>query len=211
MNIRWLVCGIHLLHINQHSFRVLCSKDMQELFIPILLGTTRTARLSIHAANFVHEIASTIEGVESQLIDPREFNFPFDGNDEEGKDPRYTEITARADAFFIVTPEYNHSFPGSLKRMLDSELKNYIHKPVAFAGVSDGPWGGVRAIEALNTTVREMGLISTFTDLHFPNVNKIFDENGKTLDEKYEARVRKSYKELIWMAQTLKWGRENLK
>ena len=170
----------------------------------------RPQRASIHAARLVHEVASQIEGIESLLIDPAEYVVPFDGNDPECKNPKYTQITARADAFFIVTPEYNHSFPGSLKRLLDSELENYIHKPVAYAGVSSGPWGGVRAIEALHTAVREMGMVSTFKDLQFPFVGKVFNEQGELQDEKYRERIQRSYAELIWMAQTMKWGRHNL-
>src|SRR5690606_9661531 len=131
---------------------------MSKLFIPILQGTTREGRQSINAAELILKVSKEYDEIETILVDPRDFNFPGDGNEPEAKDPRYTDITKRADGFFIVTPEYNHSIPGSLKRMLDSELKNYIHKPVAFAGVSAGPWGGVRAIEALVTTVREMGM-----------------------------------------------------
>jgi NAD(P)H-dependent FMN reductase len=180
-----------------------------KLFIPVLQGTTRVKRESIHAARLVHEVVSGYKGVESLLVDPKDYNFPGDGNDPEGKDPRYSELTARADAFFIVTPEYNHSFPGSLKRMLDSELKNYIHKPVAFAGVSDGPWGGVRAIEALVNTVREMGLVATFTDMRFPMVKELFDENGRVKDREFYKRIEDALEELVWMAQVLRYGREH--
>ncbi len=116
---------------------------MAELItVAVLAGTTREQRESIKAARYVAEFAGKFEGVEVIFVDPKEFNFPGDGNDPEGKDPRYTDIVRRADAFFIVTPEYNHSFPGSLKRMLDSELELYSHKPVAFAGASNGNWGG---------------------------------------------------------------------
>src|SRR5436190_805064 len=122
---------------------------MTKLYLPVLAGTTRAQRRSIWVARLVTEIGAGLPDVETELIDPQDFTFPGDGNDPEGKDARYTAITERADGFFIVTPEYNHSFPGSLKRMLDSELKNYIHKPVAYCGVSEQQWGGVRAIEAL--------------------------------------------------------------
>ena len=132
-------------------------------------------------------------------------------NDPENKDPRYTKLTIEADGFFIVTPEYNHSFPGTLKRMLDSELQNYIHKPVAFAGVSNGIFGGARAIEELVPTIREMGMVATFSDVYFPQIQNLFDENGNILDEGYERRIKRGYEELIWMAKTLKWGRENIK
>jgi NAD(P)H-dependent FMN reductase len=183
---------------------------MNKLTIAVLAGTIRSERKSIHAARLVFENAKEFPEIEAIFVDPINFNFPYDGKDEINKDPKYTEITSKADGFFIVTPEYNHSFPGSLKRMLDSELKNYIHKPVAFGGVSSGPWGGTRAIEALHQSVRALGLVSTFKDVHFPNISKIFDDGGKLLDERYNVRIQKTYKELIWMAQTLKYGRETI-
>ncbi len=182
---------------------------MTKLYIPVLAGTTREQRKSIHAARLVAEVGASFDEVETELIDPKDFNFPGDGNDPEGKDPHYSAVTARADGFFIVTPEYNHGYPGSLKRMLDSELENYIHKPVAFGGVSSGPWGGVRAIEALVNAVREMGLVTTFTDMQFPKIQDLFDEDGKLLNESYRKYVANAWKELIWMAKVLKAGREN--
>lgn len=183
---------------------------MSKLYIPVLAGTTREQRKSIYAARLVAEIGATFDEVETEVIDPKDFNFPGDGNDSEGKDARYTAITARAEGFFIVSPEYNHSFPGSLKRMLDSELKNYVHKPVAFAGVSSGQWGGVRAIEALAGAVREMGLVATFTDMQFPKVQDLFDDNGSLLNEDYREYVKGAWVELIWMAKTLKIGRQTI-
>jgi NAD(P)H-dependent FMN reductase len=183
---------------------------MKKLFIPILVGTTREARKSIHAAKLIEKLSNSFESVTTEFIDPLDFNFPGDGNDPAGKDPRYSNITKRADAFFIVTPEYNHSFPGSLKRMLDSELQNYVHKPVAFAGVSSGPWGGVRAIESLVLTVREMGMITTFADVQFPRIQDIFDEKGTLLDDVYVNRVNKAWVELIWMTQAIQLGIQNI-
>lgn len=184
-----------------------------KITIAVLAGTTRAQRESIKAAQYVAEYGRTLKDVKIIFVDPKDFNFPGDGNDPEGKDPRYSEITAQADAFFIVTPEYNHSFPGSLKRMLDSELKNYIHKPVAIAGVSNGGWGGVRAVESLVPAVREMGLAATFANVYFPRVQDLFDETGKLKPEyveRYEANMHSAFRELLWLAHALKWGRDNL-
>lgn len=180
-----------------------------ELFIPVLQGTSRANRKSIQVSNYIYEALSGTEGVKSLLVDPKDYNFPNDGNDPEGKDPRYTKITLEADAFFIVTPEYNHSYPGSLKRMLDSELKNYIHKPVAIAGVSDGNWGGVRAIEALLHPLREMGMAVTFSDVQVPYVQDAFEKDGKPI-ERIQQSVDRAITELLWMTKTFKYGRENI-
>lgn len=183
---------------------------MSKLYIPVIVGTTRNQRKSIYAADLVASVGATFENVETEIVDPKDFKFPGDGNDPEGKDPRYTAITERADGFFIVVPEYNHSFPGSLKRMLDSELENYIHKPVAFAGVSSGGWGGVRAIESLISPVREMGMVATFSDMQFPRVQELFSEEGELQNDKYRQYTEGAWQELVWMTEVLKYGRDNI-
>jgi NAD(P)H-dependent FMN reductase len=81
---------------------------------------------------------------------------------------------------------------------------------VAFVGVSAGPWGGTRVIEAMVPMARELGLAVTFTDLNFPFVQKTFDENVKLLDPAFDKRAKDFLDELVWMAQVLKWGRENV-
>jgi NAD(P)H-dependent FMN reductase len=183
------------------------------LTLAVLAGTTREKRESIKAAHYIASLASKRPDLEVIFVDPKEFHFPGDGNDPEGKDPRYTAIVEKSDAFFVVTPEYNHSFPGSLKRMLDSELALYNHKPVAFAGVSDGNWGGTRAIEALVPAVRETGLVVMSWDVYFPYVPNMFDEGGSLLPEfieRYDKNVNKLLDELLWFANLLKSGRQEL-
>jgi NAD(P)H-dependent FMN reductase len=186
----------------------------ETIVIAVLAGTKRAKRQSIKAAQYVADFGRQLPQVEIIFVSPEDFRFEGDGNDPEGRDPKYTAITEKADAFFVVTPEYNHSFPGTLKRMLDSEFATYHHKPVALAGVSNGSWGGVRAVEALVTTVREMGLVTTSWSVYFPRVQDIFDEQGVIRDEhaeRYRKHVSEAYAELLWMARTLKWGRQNLK
>lgn len=178
-----------------------------KLTVAVLVGTTRVQRESVKAARYIANFGRTLEGVEILFVDPAEFNFPGDGNDPEGKDPRYTEITKRADAFFVVTPEYNHSFPGSLKRMLDSELANYNHKPVAFAGASNGNWGGVRAVESLVPAVRETGLVALSWDIYFPYVQNMFNDDSSIKQEyaeRYNRNLAKLYAELLDFANLFK-------
>jgi hypothetical protein len=71
----------------------------------------------------------------------------------------------RADALVVVSPEYNHGYSGLLKHVLDSCLKEYIHKAVGIVGVSAGPFGGARVIQNLLPVMRELGLVTIFWDV----------------------------------------------
>lgn len=179
----------------------------EKIIIAVLAGTTRLGRKSISAAQYVAKLGRGFPNVEIAFVDPAEFTFPNDGNEPDAKDPRYAAITARADAFFIVTPEYNHGYPGTLKRMLDSEFANYQHKPVAMAGVSNGPWGGVRVCEALLPVLHRTGMVIIQPEVYFPRVQDMFDETGNIQPEFAETQERiilNSYQELIWMARLFK-------
>jgi NAD(P)H-dependent FMN reductase len=185
-------------------------QQTSRLTIAVIEGTTRVQRKSIKASRYIADFIGKQADVDVIFVDPVDFNLPGDGNDPEGKDPRYTDITAKADGFFIVVPEYNHSFPGSLKRLLDSELANYNHKPVAFAGVSNGGWGGTRAVEALVPAVRETGMVVMSWDVYFPRVQDIFDAEGTMhpdFVERYDRNLQKLVDELLWFARMLKQAR----
>jgi NAD(P)H-dependent FMN reductase len=184
----------------------------KNLFIPLLLSTPRKNRESENVARWIHKKMEEREGIETQFFDVRDFELPRDeyGTEIAHLFPEWRDAIIKADGLVIVTPEYNHGYPGSMKAVLDLLLKQYIHKAVAFVGVSAGPWGGTRVIEACVPMVRELGLAVTFTDLNFPMVKSKFDSDGKLLDDAYERRVEGFFDELIWMAKSLRWGRENL-
>ena len=184
--------------------------DSRPLSIPVILGTTRQGRMSAHAARFMLGQIEKRDSIKTELIDISELPMPVDDAGEAIKDPAFSEKMALADALVIVTPEYNHSFPGLLKHILDSCLKEYVHKAAGIVGVSAGPFGGVRVIQDLIPVIRELGLVNIFWDVNFGNVSKVFDESGKLLDEAFVSRADKFLNELIWMAKTLRYGRENI-
>jgi NAD(P)H-dependent FMN reductase len=150
--------------------------------------------------------------IETTLFDVQDFALPQNDYGTQIKDsfPVWRDNIIRADGLVIITPEYNHGYPGSLKSVLDLLLKEYIHKAVGLVGVSAGPWGGARVVESLVPVVRELGLAVTFTDLNFPAVQTKFDAEGNLLDAAYEKRAVDFLDELVWMSRALKWGRENL-
>lgn len=183
---------------------------MDKLFLPVLLGTNRQERKSVHVANWLVGEMNKRPEIETRLFDVKDFALPQDDYGKKEAFPEWRDSMIRADGLVVVSPEYNHGYPGSLKSVLDLLLKEYIHKSVAFVGVSAGPWGGTRVIEALVPMVRELGLVATFSDLNFPSVQNKFDQDGTLLDTAYQRRVTDFLEELIWMSRVLKWGRENL-
>jgi NAD(P)H-dependent FMN reductase len=180
------------------------------LFIPVILGTARQGRESEHAARFVFEQTKKRAGVETQLIDVRTLPMRLDDAGEQMKDPEFSAAIERCDGLIIVTPEYNHGYPGLLKHALDMNLKEYIHKAVGICGVSAGPFGGTRVIEQLLPVMRELGLVPIFEDVNFGQIKTLFDEQGKLLDQNFLRRVDGFLNELIWMARVFRYGRENI-
>jgi NAD(P)H-dependent FMN reductase len=180
------------------------------LFIPVILGTTRKGRRSENAALFVFEETKKRAGVETEFVDIGKIPMRVDDAGEQMKDQAFSDLVKRADGLILVVPEYNHGYPGLLKHALDMNLEEYIHKAVGICGVSAGPFGGARVIEALLPVMRELGLVTIFNDVNFADVRKVFGEDGKLLDESFVRRTAKFLDELIWMARVLRYGRENV-
>jgi NAD(P)H-dependent FMN reductase len=180
------------------------------LFIPVILGTTRMGRMSLHAAELVRRELAGRAGVETELIDIGTLPLPVDDAGEAIKHAPFSAKMDRADALIVVSPEYNHGYCGLLKHVLDSCLKEYIHKAVGLVGVSAGPFGGTRVIENLLPVMRELGLVTIFWDVNFSNVQNVFDKKGNLLDQSFPRRIGKFLQELTWMAKTLRHGREQI-
>ncbi len=166
--------------------------------------------MSAHPARLLTEELSKRPGVETELIDIATLPLRTDDAGQAIKDPGFAAKMTRADALVIVSPEYNHGYSGLLKHVLDSCLKEYIHKAVGIAGVAAGPFGGTRGIQDLLPVMRELGLVAIFWDANFAAVHKMFDKNGKLLDGAIIPPVDQFLNELIWMAQTLRHGREQI-
>ena len=182
----------------------------KNIFIPVILGTTRKGRMSENVAKFVYEEAKKKPGVKTELIDILKLNLAVDDAGEQIKNKYFSDVVNKADGLIFIVPEYNHGYPGMLKHLIDSNLKEYIHKAVGICGVSAGPFGGARVIQNLLPVMREVGLVTIFWDGNFGNVKKLFDSNGKILDDAYYRRIDKFLNELIWMSKTLRYGRENI-
>ena len=181
------------------------------VFLPVVIGTPRQGRITEPAANFVFGEVSKRAEIETELIDIRKIPIRVDDAGEALRDSHFSATVARADGLILVVPEYNHSFPGLLKHVLDTNLKEYVHKAVGVCGVSAGPFGGARMIQSLVPVLRELGLVPIFWDVYFGTAGKLFDRaTGKITDPAYVGRLEKFLNELVWMARALRYARENI-
>lgn len=180
------------------------------LYIPVILGTVRRGRLSEPIAKLMTEELRKRPGLETDLIDIAAMPLPINDAGQAIRDAAYSDAMIRADAVVIVAPEYNHGYSGLLKHVLDSCLEEYIHKAAGIVGVSAGPWGGTRVIENLLPVLRELGLMTIFWDVNVANAQQVFGPDGDLRDQTLPGRIDKFLKELIWMAKTLRYGREHI-
>ena len=184
--------------------------EIRPLYIPVILGTVRKGRMSAHAAQVIYQEVAKRPGVETELIDIESVPLPTDDAGQAIQNPEFAASMERSDALVIVSPEYNHGYSGLLKHVLDSCLKEYIHKAAGVVGVSAGTFGGTRGIQDLLPVLRELGLVTIFWDVNFANVHKLFGKEGKLLDTSIIRAIDKFLNELIWMAKVLRHGRENV-
>ena len=106
-------------------------------------------------------------------------------------------VVAQTDAFLFVVPEYNWSFPGEFKLVLDQELGGYAGKPAIVAGVSSGLFGGSRMIVSLMPFLHKIGLVHLPYPLHFGMVKEFVEKSDEEIRDEYGSRVDKSIKKLL--------------
>ncbi len=166
------------------------------MYIPIILGTARIGRYSEKVADYILKMAKK-DGLESEILDVRDYRLEqTDDTREPEQAKRLLKIVEKADAIIIVSPEYNHSYPGELKMMLDLLFDEYKGIPVGICSVSKGNFGGIRMTAKLINLVVTLKMIPTSVNLIFPNVRELFEENGDIKDDAYEKRAGKFFNEL---------------
>ncbi|TDO92378.1 NAD(P)H-dependent FMN reductase [Enemella evansiae] len=127
----------------------------------MISSSVRTDRMCPTIADWVTATLSDVDGVEVDLIDLAETTLPDDSLLYPGGGPK-TEVADRieaAEAFVFVTPEYNHSYPASLKRLIDWHYDEWVRKPAMI--VAYGVRGGYAAIEHLRGVLAELSIVTT--------------------------------------------------
>lgn len=181
---------------------------MDQLIIPVLLGTGRDGRRSEPVAKYLHARLIAL-GVTSELIDVRDISNPVTHGPSQPTDrtAHWRELMAGADGLLVVTPEYNRGYPGELKIAIDALEKEYKHKAVAIAGVSSGPFGGTRVIQQLRQVFVYLGATCVGYEMNFGSAKALFDESGALLDPTVGERQTAALEELLWQARALKAAR----
>ncbi len=186
-----------------------------KLNLIVFYGSVRSTRQGIKAARFVANQCRK-RGHDVFLVDPLELQLPLlDKMYKEyppGGAPESLERLAgrvkAADAYVIVSGEYNHTVPPALANLLDHFLEEYFYKPSAIVCYSAGAFGGVRAAIALRAMLGELGMSSIPSIFPVPKVQDAFREDGSPIDLGYERRIVTFLDELEWYALALKAARE---
>ncbi|MEJ2553156.1 MAG: NAD(P)H-dependent oxidoreductase [Gammaproteobacteria bacterium] len=176
--------------------------------------TVRTARQGIKAARFIVNQCRK-RGHDVDLIDPREYPLPLVDKMCKEYEPeavpavlqRLAAIIKSADAYIIVSGEYNHTIPPALSNLLDYFLEEYFRKPSAIV-CSQGAFGGVRAAMTLRVMLAELGMSSIPSLFPVPRVQSAFDDEGRPFDDAWYARAEKFFAELEWYGNAMKWARD---
>jgi len=185
------------------------------LRIVLFYGSVRSDRQGIRAARFV-ERSLRARGHHVSFVDALELQLPLlDRMYKEypkGEAPEALELLATlyraADAFVIVTGEYNHSLPPPLTNLLDHFLEEYFFRPSAIVSYSGGQFAGVRAAVHLQALLCELGMPSISRTFPVPRVGSAFDEEGNELTPGAARRFDRFAAELEWYAEALKRQRQ---
>lgn len=189
--------------------------------LQIIIGSTRPTRAADRVAPWVIDRAHAHGAFDVEVLDLRDWPLPMFGEHMgtigDFQDPTYSEPIVKrwnqkikeADAYLVVTPEYNHSIPGVLKNAIDSVFVSFAfrNKPVAAVGYSGGMAGGVRAIEHLAQIAIEAELHPLRTSVIIPRVVEAFDVSGRPVDPVTDISLRVVLDDLAWWAAALQQAR----
>jgi NAD(P)H-dependent FMN reductase len=190
--------------------------------LQVIVGSTRPSRAADKVVPWVTRRAALHDAFETEVIDLRDWPLPMFGEHMgsigDPRDPSYSDPAVRqwnrkiaeADAYLVITPEYNHSVPGELKNAIDSVFVSFAfrNKPMAMVGYSGGIGGAIRAIEHLNQIAVEVEAAPLRSTVILPFVDKAFSEDGEPADPATEVSLQILLEDLAWWASALRNARD---
>jgi NAD(P)H-dependent FMN reductase len=187
----------------------------------VIVGSTRPGRAADLVVPWVTSQARSHHGFETEVADLRDWPLPVfaehPGTIGDINDPTYSEPIVRAwnqkvkgaDAYLVITPEYNHSFPAVLKNAIDTVWLSFgfRNKPVAAVGYSGSIGGGIRAIEHLAHVFIEAEAVPMRNTVVIPFVRTAFGEDGEPVDPETGIRLEVLLDDLAWWSSALEQAR----
>jgi len=172
--------------------------------VAVILGSTREGRFGETVARWAAGQMALRSDVEVEVIDPLEIDFPKRHEKEPGPAVRaLRERLGRAQAFVVVTAEYNHGYTAALKQLIDAAKDEWVAKPVGFVSYG-GVAGGLRAVEQLRLVFAELHAVTMRDGVSFAMAWNRFDDAGEPVDgERVNAALARMVDQLLWWAYAL--------
>ena len=178
------------------------------LQLVVIVGSTRQGRFAPTVAKWFADHAGRRDDVAIDVVDLATVHLP-----EILGTPGTAEVAAMAqrlggaDAFVVVTPEYNHSFPAPLKNAIDWHSKEWKAKPVGFVSYG-GASGGLRAVEQLRQVFAELHAVTVRDTVSFHGAWALFDPTGQPIEAaRFERSADRMLDELAWWGESLRKAR----
>ncbi|CAM2823521.1 NAD(P)H-dependent oxidoreductase [Prescottella defluvii] len=172
------------------------------LRLEVIVGSVRAKRFAPVVVDWVVERARRREEFDTSVLDLADSPLPLDLSPTPEAE-RFSRRIGDADAFVVVTSEYNHGYPAALKTALDTVKYEWRAKPVAFVAYG-GMSGGLRAVEQLRQVVAELQMVSIRETVSFHQARKHFDPTDGAANDAAERMLT----QLSWWADALRSQRE---
>jgi NAD(P)H-dependent FMN reductase len=179
------------------------------LKLAVVIGSNRDGRFGPTVADWFVSRAAEREDFQVELVDLADTELPTALSYNPSLEVR-TELAkvtpklAGADAFVVITPEYNHSFPATLKSLIDWHFGEWQAKPVGFVSYG-GISGGLRAVEQLRQVFAELHAVTVRDTVSFHNAGAHFDDAGNHRDPAApDAAAKSMLDQLGWWAEALR-------
>lgn len=177
------------------------------LRVAVIIGSTREGRVGGTVGSWFTERARERTDLEVRLVDLTDFSFPARYPERASAEMReFCAEVGRAEGFVVVTPEYNRSFPASLKQAIDFAYDEWQAKPVAFVSYGCRS-AGLHAVEALRSVFTELHTVTMRDGVSFDVLAGVPGEAERGGDEHDERAVTRMLDQLVWWGLALRTAR----
>ncbi|MFF3557191.1 NADPH-dependent FMN reductase [Streptomyces tsukubensis] len=184
------------------------TRAVEPMRLAVIAGSNRHRRFGPVIVDWFLEHTAARDDFTTEVVDVAEIDLPtsFGPPVPEGAGAVAASLAA-ADAFVVVTPEFNHSYPAALKNLIDWHGPEWHAKPVAFVSYG-GVSGGLRAVEHLRQVFAELHATTVRDTVSFTNAHTHFDAEGRHRDpERCDAAAKGMLEQLAWWGRALKEAR----